>query len=66
MHLNPAKYIGAALAKQKFVVLPWSDDLLTYHLQKSANHTTREKRLIKITIGEIRYDLKLKSLKNII
>lgn len=66
MHLNPAKYIGAAQAKQKVIVLHWSDDLLTYHLQKSANLNTREKRLIRITTGEIRYDLKLKSLKNII
>ena len=34
-----------------------SDNLLAYHLIKSANLTTREEQLVKVTIKELRYDI---------
>ena len=42
----------------------WSDDLLAYRLLKSANLTTRDGKLIKATIGELKDDtLKIKLTK---
>ena len=40
-----------------------SDDLLAYHLIKSAKLTTRDKQLVKATINKLSYDIKSKLIK---